>query len=93
MPISSGALKRYSKCKEATHEPLKYLKTTTLSNQTIKINRQAVAGLDYIKLPIHHFKRLLKTKQQRHPFLRRVKPKQLLFRSGIKLTDSMLNNE
>ena len=90
--ISPGALKRYSKCKQATHEPLEYLSITTSSNQTIKIKSQTAAGLDYIKLPIHHFKRPLRTKQQRHPFLR-VIPKQLLFRSRNQPTDSMQSHE
>ena len=80
--ISPGALKRYSKCSEASHEALEYLKITTSNKRTVMIKVETAAGLDYVKLKVHHFKRPMKTKLQRNPFLF-VRPKQLIFRSGI----------
>jgi hypothetical protein len=79
--ISPGALKRYSKCKEATHEAFEYLKITTSNNRSVKMKVETAAGLDYVKLILHHFRRPMKTRLQRNPFLR-IRPKEFIFRSG-----------
>ena len=75
--ISPGALKRYSKCKKATHEALEYLEIVTNKNQKIRIKADQAAGLDYVKIKIHHFKRPMRTKAERNPHFS-VKPKLLL---------------
>ena len=79
--ISPGALKCYSKCIEAKHEALEYFQLTTSNKKSYKLSVETVAGLDYVKLGVHHFKRPMQTKMQRNPHLT-VQPK-FIFRSGI----------
>ena len=64
--ISPGALKRYSKCKEASHEALEHVKITTSKGQKLTLPTITVAGLDYLKIKAHHFKRPMKTKAERN---------------------------
>ena len=47
---------------------------------------ETAAGLDCVKIKLHHFKRPMETKLQRNPFLF-VRPKQLIFRSGMEPQD------
>ena len=54
--ISPGALKRYSKCTEASHEALEHVKITTSKNQKMTLPTITVAGLDCLKIKTHHFK-------------------------------------
>ena len=78
--ISPGALKRYSKCKEASHEALEHLKITTSKGQKLTLPTITVAGLDYLKTKAHHFKRPMKTKAERNMHWT-VQPK-FVFHSG-----------
>ena len=79
--ISPGALKRYSKCKEARHEALDYLIVTTSENVTTKLKLKTAAGLDYVQLLVHHYKRPLTSKSERNPHLV-VKPR-LVFKGSV----------
>ena len=84
--ISPGALKWYSKCIEAMYKAIEYLKITLQNKQSVKMKVETAAGLDYVKLILHRFRRPMKTKLQRNPFLR-MKPKQFIFRSGLEPQD------
>ena len=53
--ISPGALIRYSGYSEANHSALKHL-SINKDGRLISIPVETVAGLDYLKAHIHHFK-------------------------------------
>ena len=77
--ISTSAPKRYSKCTKASHQAMEYLSIATAKKKTIVTKIITVAGLDYVKFKLHHFKRPVKTKAERNPHLS-VKPK-FIFRA------------
>ena len=52
--ISPGALKRYSRCTQATHEPLEHLKITTKSKTSVTLPVQTAATTSNNHLPPNH---------------------------------------
>ena len=78
--ISPGALIRYSGCSEANHSALKHL-SINKDGRLISIPVENVAGLDYLKAHIHHFKGPLQTKIGRNSFLT-IKPPKFILNSG-----------
>ena len=86
--ISTGALKTHSGCTSATHEALSHMQLTAKCGKSYKFMADSVFGLDYIKVKLHHFKSpMLKTKQQRNPFLA-VKPYKLVHSKGSAVVHS-----
>ena len=78
--MSTSALKQYSKCTQANHEALEHLIITDRKNSTTTFKTISAAGLDYVKLKVHHSKRPIKTKAERNKYLS-VRPK-FIFKSG-----------
>ena len=74
--ISPSALKRYSKCKRAIHAAAEYFEVE-MKGKTVRMKVETAAGLDYAKLKIHHLRRPMQTKLQRHPHIP-VQPKFIL---------------
>ena len=73
----------YSKtdgCSEANHSALKHL-SINKDGRLTSIPVETVAGLDYIKAHIHHFKGPLQTKISRNSFLT-IKPPKFILNSG-----------
>ena len=78
--LSPGALIRYSNCTEANHSATKYLEVKK-EGKVIHVPLESVAGLDYAKLLIRHFKAPMQTKVSRNSFLT-IKPPKFVHRSG-----------
>ena len=85
--ISTSATKRYSKCaKVRSHKLMEYLIITITKNESTVTETINLAGLDYVKFKLHHFKRSTKTKVERNPLIY-VKPK-FIFCTGQHPTQS-----
>ena len=78
--LSPGALMRYSGCSRAVHSALQHLEICKDGRSTL-IPVETVAGLDYLKGSIHHFKGPLETKTGRNSFLT-IKPPKFILNSG-----------
>ena len=75
--VSPSALKRYSKCKRAIHAASEYFEVE-MKRKMIRMKLETAAGLDYAKLKLHHLRRPMQTKLQRHHHIP-VQPKFILY--------------
>ena len=66
--LSLGALMRYSGCSRAVHSALQHLEFCKDGQSTV-VPVETVAGLDYLKGSVHHFKGPLETKTRKICFL------------------------
>ena len=69
-----------SKFTKAIHEVVMEPLSIKTAKKTIITTTITIAGLDYVKFKIHHFKRLTKTKAEINPNLS-IKPK-IIFHAG-----------
>ena len=78
--LSPGALMRYSGCSRAVHSALQHLEFCKDGQSTV-VPVETVAGLDYLKGSVHHFKEPLETKTKKNVFLT-IKPPKFILNSG-----------